>query len=81
MRFEVSIWKTVALSSPEIRTWVEAIDPVTAALSVMARLGLSRARLVLVCHEYDIVGEFSGLEVSEPVSQSDCAVSYDYGLS
>lgn len=81
MRFEVNIWKILAVSSPEIRTWVEASDPVTAALSVMAQIGLGKARLVIVCHEDEIVGEFSGLEVSMPTSQLDCAVSYDYGLS
>lgn len=80
MRFDVYLWKSGGSSSPEIQTWVEASDPVVAALSLMARLGLSQAPLVMVFYEHKSVGEFVGLEVSMPVSELDCAVSYDYGL-
>lgn len=82
MQFEVVIWKVLSarVLSPDVRTWVVAIDPITAVLSVMAQLGLAHAALALVYHEYQEVGEFRHLDVSTPLSSLDCAVSYDYSL-
>ena len=80
MRFDVAIWKSSDSSFAEIQTWVEAADPVTAVLSVMARLGLGSASTVFVSHEYAIVGQFVEMEVSGPSSLADCVVSYDYSL-
>lgn len=83
MQFEVVIWKVLSVRapSPDIRTWVVAMDPITAVLSVMAQLGLAHAALALVYHEYQEVGEFRHLDVSTPLSPLECAVSYDYEWS
>lgn len=80
MRFGVDIWKSSNSSFAEIQTWVEASDPVAAALSVMARCGLSMASTVMVSDDVRVVGHFVDLEVSGPFSSVDCAMLYDYGL-
>ena len=80
MRFHVTIWKSIQSSCAEIRTWVEATDPVTAALEVMARLGLDAASTVIVSDRTGIVGHFVDVEVSRSSSPGDCALSYDYSL-
>ena len=83
MKYDVSLWKSSYSFSPEIRTWVEVNDPVTAALSVMDRFRLRVAWMILVyehlsAHE---IAQFTDVDLDgPPAPAADCSVFYDYSL-
>lgn len=79
MRFSVSVWKFSDSSLPEIQTWVEVADPVTAALLVMDRFGVRSASTVIVSDAVGMVGHFVDVDLSGASSGVDCALLYDYG--
>ena len=83
MKFDVSIWKTMLLLSPDIQTWVEVDDPITAALLVMDRFRLRSARYISVYPESSSVlaASFSDVDLDgAPAPASNWLVSYDYSL-
>lgn len=81
MRFDISIWMGSRSLEPDIRTWIDVSDPTSAALTVMAQLGLCSAFNVAVFSGCSLVGSFANLDLSSvPSFLTDCAVSYDYGM-
>lgn len=80
MRYDVYILKSPFSISADIQTWVDAIDPTTAAFSVMAQCGLTSAYLVCVYDGSVCEGQFARLELPPSASSSAPLISYDYDL-
>lgn len=79
MIYEVAIYRQSGDRSADIRTPIEAVDPVAAALSVMDRFGLRSASAVFVSCDYHLVAEFYDVQLDSACAPApDAAVSYDY---
>ena len=82
MKFDVLIYRQVIGSGPDIRTWVEVDDPVTAALMVMDRFRIRLAVYILVYGGSSVgpCAEFSDVDLDAASVPSESVVSYDYNL-
>ena len=76
MHYDISLWRSYQ-NGPDMRTSVEATDPVTAALLLMDRFGLRSAAMILVFEGSTIVSEFMDVNLDAASAAPACAVSYD----